>query len=131
MNIHNSLKRAWQGVGIYRVSNFLLPMLVWTVVPQSLAAPPQNHLLVESPVSRDVQVIDVGTRKVIRNIAIGEFTDDVMGSPDGSVFYVGAQDDARSPFGHQINESGKVMALTHATRTSNYRIGSKRAPHRF
>ena len=72
---------------------------------------PANYLLVESPLSQDVQVIDVATRKVVRNIAIGEHTDDVMGSPDGRVFYVGAQDDMRSPFGYQNNESGKVMAF--------------------
>jgi YVTN family beta-propeller protein len=34
-----------------------------------------------------------------------------MGSPDGRVFYVVAQDDMRSPFGYQNNESGKVMAV--------------------
>lgn len=70
-----------------------------------------NHLLVESPHSQDVQVIDVATRKVVSNIEIREHTDDVMGSPDGSRFYVVAQDDMRSPFGYQTNESGKVMAF--------------------
>ena len=75
------------------------------------ADPPPNHLLVESPLSQDVQVIDAATRKVVRSIAIGEHTDDVMGSPDGSRFYVAAQDDMRSPFGYQNNESGKVMAF--------------------
>src|SRR5687767_10037564 len=71
----------------------------------------KDWLLVESPHSQDVQVIDPATRQVVRNIAIGEHTDDVMGSPDGRVFYVGAQDDMRSPFGYQNNESGKVMAF--------------------
>ena len=71
----------------------------------------KNWLLVESPHSQDVQVIDTATRQVVRNIAIGEHTDDVMGSPDGRVFYVGVQDDMRSPFGYQNNESGKVMAF--------------------
>ncbi len=71
----------------------------------------KNWLLVESPHSQDVQVIDTATRQVVRNIPIGEHTDDVMGSPDGRVFYVGAQDDMRSPFGYQNNESGKVMAF--------------------
>jgi len=71
----------------------------------------QNRLLVESPHSQDVQVIDVATRKVVSNIEIHEHTDDVMGSPDGSAFYVAAQDDMRSPFGYQTNESGKVMAF--------------------
>lgn len=71
----------------------------------------RNWLLVESPLSNDVQVIDVATNKVVRNIEIGEHTDDVMGSPDGRVFYVVAQDDMRSPFGYQNNESGKVMAF--------------------
>jgi YVTN family beta-propeller protein len=79
------------------------------------AEEPPNWLLVESPHSQDVQVIDVQTRKVVRNIPIGEHTDDVMGSPDGRVFYVGAQDDMRSPFGYQNNESGKVMAFDSRT----------------
>lgn len=83
--------------------------------PPLAAQQPQNWLLVESPQSQDVQVIDVATRQVVRSIAIGEFTDDVMGSPDGRVFYVGAQDDMRSPFGYQNNESGKVMAFDSAT----------------
>ena len=60
-------------------------------------------------------MIDAGTRKIVKNIAIGEHTDDVMGSPDGRVFYVGAQDDMRSPFGYQNNESGKVMAFDSRT----------------
>jgi YVTN family beta-propeller protein len=75
----------------------------------------RNWLLVESPLSNDVQVIDTGTRKVVRNIEIGDHTDDVMGSPDGRVFYVVAQDDMRSPFGYQNNESGKVMAFDSRT----------------
>jgi YVTN family beta-propeller protein len=70
-----------------------------------------NYLLVESPLSQDVQVIDVATRRVVSSIEIHEHTDDVMGSPDGSAFYVAAQDDMRSPFGYQTNESGKVMAF--------------------
>ncbi len=74
-----------------------------------------NWLLVESPHSQDVQVIDVKTRQVVRNIPIGDHTDDVMGSPDGRAFYVGAQDDMRSPFGYQNNESGKVMAFDSRT----------------
>jgi YVTN family beta-propeller protein len=79
------------------------------------AAEPKNWLLVESPHSQDVQVIDPQTREVVRSIPVGEHTDDVMGSPDGGVFYVGAQDDMRSPFGYQNNESGKVMAFDSAT----------------
>jgi YVTN family beta-propeller protein len=76
---------------------------------------PHNWLLVESPLSQNVQVIDTATRKVVKNIDIHEHTDDVMGSPDGHVFYVVAQDDMRSPFGYQTNESGKVMAFDSGT----------------
>lgn len=83
--------------------------------PPAAADAPPNYLLVESPLSQDVQVIDAATRKIVRNIEIGEHTDDVLGSPDGSVFYVVAQDDMRSPFGYQNNESGKVMAFDSRT----------------
>lgn len=76
---------------------------------------PHNWLLVESPLSQNVQVIDTAARKVVKNIDIHEHTDDVMGSPDGHVFYVVAQDDMRSPFGYQTNESGKVMAFDSGT----------------
>jgi YVTN family beta-propeller protein len=76
---------------------------------------PHNWLLVESPLSQNVQVIDTAARKVVKNIDIREQTDDVMGSPDGRVFYVVAQDDMRSPFGYQTNESGKVMAFDSGT----------------
>lgn len=74
-----------------------------------------NWLLVESPLSQNVQVIDAAARKVVKNIDIRDHTDDVMGSPDGRVFYVVAQDDMRSPFGYQTNESGKVMAFDSGT----------------
>jgi YVTN family beta-propeller protein len=90
----------------------LLPLFL--ALPAA-AAEVTSYLLVESPLSQDVQVIDVATRKIVRNIEIGEHTDDVMGSPDGSRFYVGAQDDMRSPFGYQNNESGKVVAFDSRT----------------
>jgi len=85
----------------------LQALCAWPVTADSRL----NHLLVESPLSQDVQVIDVAARKVVSSIEIHEHTDDVMGSPDGSAFYVAAQDDMRSPFGYQTNESGKVMAF--------------------
>jgi YVTN family beta-propeller protein len=86
--------------------------LLQSLCAAALAAEaPRNWLIVESPHSQDVQVVDPKTREVVRSIPIGEHTDDVMGSPDGRVFYVGAQDDMRSPFGYQNNESGKVMAF--------------------
>lgn len=96
--------------GVSRRCLYALALLGVVALP-ALGAPPPNHLLVESPMSEDVQVIDTATRKVVRNIPILEHSDDVMGSPDGSVFYVGVQDDMRSPFGYQTNESGKVMAF--------------------
>jgi YVTN family beta-propeller protein len=90
-------------------------LMVLALAPPLAADERRNGLLVESPHSQDVQVIDPQTREVVRSIPIGEHTDDVMGSPDGRVFYVGAQDDMRSPFGYQNNESGKVMAFDSAT----------------
>lgn len=90
------------------LSTCLLQLLGATA---TVAEQPRNWLIVESPHSQDVQVVDPRTREVVRSIPIGEHTDDVMGSPDGRVFYVGAQDDMRSPFGYQNNESGKVMAF--------------------
>lgn len=93
-----------------RLTPAALASLMLLALPAAAEAP-RNWLLVESPLSQDVQVIDDATRKVVRSIAIGEHTDDVMGSPDGRAFYVVAQDDMRSPFGYQNNESGKVMAF--------------------
>jgi YVTN family beta-propeller protein len=81
----------------------------------ALADEPRNWLLVESPLSQDVQVVETSTHKVVKSIDIRDHTDDVMGSPDGRVFYVVAQDDMRSPFGYQTNESGKVMAFDSTT----------------
>ena len=81
----------------------------------ALADGPRNWLLVESALTQNVQVIDAAARQVVKNIDIHEHTDDVMGSPDGRVFYVVAQDDMRSPFGYQTNESGKVMAFDSVT----------------
>jgi YVTN family beta-propeller protein len=93
------------------------------------AEPPDDWLLVESPHSQDVQVIDAKTRRVVRNIFIGEHTDDVMGSPDGSKFYVAAQDDMRSPFGYQNNESGKVMAFDSATFAPRWSVALDGSPN--
>lgn len=90
---------------------------------------PSNHLLVESPLSQDVQVIDTDTRQVVRNIAIGEHTEDVMGSPDGGRFYVVAQDDMRSPFGYQNNESGKVMAFDSRTFATLWSVALDGSPN--
>ena len=94
------------------VLSCILPLLA---AQPAAADGPRNWLLVESPHSQDVQVIDPVTRAIVRSIPIGEHTDDVMGSPDGRAFYVGAQDDMRSPFGYQNNESGKVMAFDSRT----------------
>ncbi len=100
---------------IDRLSAAGLVAAILLVSRSAAAEPPPNYLLVESPLSQDVQVIDTATRKVIRSIPIGEHTDDVMGSPDGERFYVSAQDDMRSPFGYQNNESGKVVAFDSRT----------------
>lgn len=94
----------------------------------SADAPP-NYLIVESPLSQDVQLIDTATRKVVRSIPIGEHTDDVMGSPDGGRFYVAAQDDMRSPFGYQNNESGKVMAFDTRTLAPLWSIALDGSPN--
>ncbi len=101
-----------QSLSAFRIRMAAVACLLQIVSAQPSAADsPPNHLLVESPLSENVQVIDTDSRKIVRNLEIGEHTDDVMGSPDGSVFYVVAQDDMRSPFGYQNNESGKVMAF--------------------
>jgi YVTN family beta-propeller protein len=105
----------------HRLTGYSTPVIVAAFLLQfplalpAMADQPRNWLLVESPLSQDVQVIDAATRKIVRSIGIGEHTDDLMGSPDGSVFYVVAQDDMRSPFGYQNNESGKVMAFDSRT----------------
>jgi YVTN family beta-propeller protein len=95
----------------------------------ALAGEPRNWLLVESALSQNVQVIDTATRKVVRNLDIREHTDDVMGSPDGRVFYVVAQDDMRSPFGYQTNESGKVIAFDSATLEPTWSVALDGSPN--
>jgi YVTN family beta-propeller protein len=52
-----------------------------------------------------------------------------MGSPDGSVFYVGAQDDMRSPFGYQTNESGSVMAFDSRTLERIWKVALDGSPN--
>jgi YVTN family beta-propeller protein len=115
MNVIARRSSAW-GPNMRNSAHLVLAgVLAVAAVPAPGAEGPRNWLLVESPHSQDVQVIDPATREVVRNIPVGEHTDDVMGSPDGRVFYVGAQDDMRSPFGYQNNESGKVMAFDSAS----------------
>lgn len=93
------------------------------------AASPKNYLLVESADSHDVQVVDTQLRKVVKNLPIQGNTDDVMGSPDGSKFYVSVQGMSNSPFGHQANESGMVVAYDTDSKEQLWSLSIDGSPH--
>ncbi|MBN7797188.1 YncE family protein [Parahaliea mediterranea] len=104
------------------ICSMLLPSMTF-------AAPVANYLLVESLESHDVQVVDTQARKVVKNIEVRDNTDDVMGSPDGERFYIALQGNDNSPFGHQTNESGKVLAFDTRTKEQLWSLSVDGSPH--
>jgi YVTN family beta-propeller protein len=81
------------------------------------AAAPIGHdyLFVQATMTRDIYVVDAETFRVVDRIQIGDYTDDVIGSPDGRVAFANAQISSGSPLGWEANDAGKVMAIDTAT----------------
>jgi YVTN family beta-propeller protein len=79
------------------------------------AAPKQSgaheYVYVQASMSKDIYVVDAETFEVSGHIVVGDFTDDVIGSPDGRVAFGNAQIWAGNPLSWQANEAGKVFAL--------------------
>jgi YVTN family beta-propeller protein len=82
---------------------------------QQNAAPkpggPHEYVYVQATMSKDIYLVDAETYAVSGHVVVGDFTDDVIGSPDGRVAYGNAQIWAGNPLSWQANEAGKVFAL--------------------
>jgi YVTN family beta-propeller protein len=74
-----------------------------------------EYVYVQATRTKDIYVIDATSLEVVRNISIGDFTDDVIGSPDGRLAFANAQISSGNPLNPQLSEAGKVMAIDTAT----------------
>jgi YVTN family beta-propeller protein len=71
----------------------------------------RDYVYVQSTLSQDVFVIDATTFTISAHIPVGDYTYDVIGSPDGRVAYVDAQTSSGNPISWQATDSGKIVAL--------------------
>jgi YVTN family beta-propeller protein len=74
-----------------------------------------DYVYVQATQSQDVFVIDATTFKVSAHLPVGDYTYDVIGSPDGRTAYVDAQTPSGNPISWQATDSGKIVALDTAT----------------
>ncbi|MFI4975251.1 MAG: YncE family protein [Caulobacterales bacterium] len=91
--------------------------LAASMIAGAAAAAPTGHeyVYVQATMTKDIYVVDAETFQVAGHVPIGDYTDDVIGSPDGRLAFANAQISSGSPLGWQANEAGKVMAIDTAT----------------
>lgn len=96
---------------------FLVGLALSLGVAGAAFAAPRGHeyVYVQATLSKDIYVVDAETFQIAGHIAIGDYTDDVIGSPDGKVAFANAQISAGNPLSWQVNEAGKVMAIDTAS----------------
>jgi YVTN family beta-propeller protein len=105
----------------------LATCLLWAA---SIAAAPAHELVyVQATMTKNVYVIDAQSYRTLTAIPLGDYTYDVVGSPDGKVAYVASQISAGSPLGWQVNEAGKVVAISTATDTPLWETAIDGSPH--
>lgn len=109
-----------------------LACLVTLVRPLMAADLPKKgheYVYVQATMTKDVFVIDSTSLKVTGHIPLGDYTYDVVGSPDGKLAYVASQISAGSPLGWQVNEAGKVVALGTASNAEVWSTSIDGSPH--
>lgn len=74
-----------------------------------------DYVYVQATLSQDVTIIDATSFVVAGHIPVGDYTYDVIGSPDGRTAFVDAQTPSGNPLGWQATDSGKVVALDTAS----------------
>jgi YVTN family beta-propeller protein len=93
----------------------------WTVLAAALSlalassAAAHEYLYVQATMTKDIYVVDAETFQTVDRIPIGDYTDDVIGSPDGRVAFANAQISSGNPLGWEANDAGKIMAIDTAT----------------
>src|SRR5579864_8284401 len=79
------------------------------------AAAAHEYLYVQATMTKDIWVVDAATFQVDGHIPIGDYTDDVIGSPDGRLAFANAQISSGNPLGWEANDAGKIMAIDTAS----------------
>ena len=85
-----------------------IPLLGTASAADLAANAGHEYVYVQATMSKDIWVVDTETMAVAGHIPIGDYTDDVIGSPDGKRAYGNAQIWTGSPFSWQVNEAATV-----------------------
>ena len=91
--------------------------------------PGHEYVYVQATMTKDIWVIDAETFKVAGHIPIGDYTDDVIGSPDGKTAFANAQIWSGNPMSWQVNEAGKIFAIDTATDKIKWSTFVEGSPH--
>jgi len=111
---------------------FVLACFVILVRPAVSGDAPGNshqYVYVQATMTKDLFVIDATSLKTTSHVVLGDYTYDVVGSPDGKLAYVASQISAGSPLGWQVNEAGKVVALSTASDAEVWSTSIDGTPH--
>ncbi len=79
------------------------------------ASSAHDYVFVQATMTKDIFVVDAETYQVVDRIPVGDYTDDVVGSPDGRLAFGNAQIGSASPLGWEANDAGKIFAIDTAT----------------
>src|SRR5258708_4095526 len=101
------------------------------LVPGARASQPagRDYLFVQATMSKDIYVIDAHSFQTVDRIPIGDYTDDVIGSPDGRLAFANAQISSGNPLGWESNDAGKILAIDTATDKIVWSTFVERSPH--
>ena len=91
--------------------------------------PGHDYVYVQATMTKDIFVVDAETFEIAGHIAVGDYTDDVIGSRDGKVAFGNAQIWAGNPLSWQANEAGKIFALDTATDAVIWSTFVEGSPH--
>ena len=104
-----------------------------TLVPPALAGDAtrsgHEYVYVQATMTKDLFIVDATSFKVAGHVPLGDYSYDVVGSPDGKLAYVASQISAGSPLGWQVNEAGKVVALSTASDSEVWSTSIDGSPH--
>ncbi|HEV2366204.1 MAG TPA: hypothetical protein VGS12_18650 [Caulobacteraceae bacterium] len=105
------MKRPWPGAWLI----VLLAMTAAPLLARAQGEPRHEYVYIQATGTRNIYVIDATTFAVVREIPIGDRTDDVIGSPDGRMAFANAQISIGSPLSPAISEAGKIFGISTAT----------------
>src|SRR5258708_26027433 len=74
-----------------------------------------DYVYVQATMTKDIFVVDAETFEIAGHIAVGDYTDDVIGSRDGKVAFGKAQIWARNPLAWLAHDAGEIFAPGPAT----------------